>query len=141
MGSKGFTLIELMIVVAIIGILAAIAIPAYQDYTCRAKISEALGAAAPAKTAVTVDVAVRSALPAAGWQGFDTDTDTKYVQSVTWSGSELAVTIAGGTVGCALADGDQALVLSPILNANQVVDWRCKPGADVGRRYLPAACH
>ena len=82
MKNKGFTLIELMIVVAIIGILAAIALPAYQDYTCRAKMSEAINAMTPAKTAVTTYFAIQVGLPAADWDGFSTNLDTKYVQSV-----------------------------------------------------------
>ena len=81
---QGFTLIELMIVVAIIGILAAIAIPAYQDYTVRAKVSEAVVAASAAKAAVSEFAVSQNALPTtAAAAGFSTDIDSKYVNSVT----------------------------------------------------------
>src|ERR1700722_12157740 len=84
---KGFTLIELMIVVAIIGILAAIAIPAYQDYTIRSKVTEGIGLADAAKTAVSEayqagDIAGVTAL-AGSW----TSTPTKYVSGVTIAGT------------------------------------------------------
>ena len=83
---KGFTLIELMIVVAIIGILAAIAIPAYQDYTIRAQVSEGLSLAAAAKTAVAESFLTTGVPPAtraiAGMSANATDTSGKYVVSV-----------------------------------------------------------
>lgn len=140
MKNKGFTLIELMIVVAIIGILAAIAIPAYQNYTCRAKMSEAVSGMTPAKTSVTTYYAIMTELPAGGWDGYNSNMDSKYVQSVLWSGTELSAIIRGSAIGCGMSDSDEAVVLSPLTNANQIVDWRCKPGADVSLRYLPVSC-
>src|ERR1041384_3861138 len=83
---KGFTLIELMIVVAIIGILAAIALPAYQDYTIRAKVTEALSLAASAKTAVTESYISNGALPGTNADAGLPDANkiaSKFVQSVT----------------------------------------------------------
>lgn len=136
----GFTLIELMIVVAIIGILAAIAIPAYQDYTCRAKMSEAVNMLTQAKSELISYYAVKDAWPAATWDGFNSDVDSKYVKSITWDGNAFTVTIYGNTIGCGLSDNDDAVVMSPVTNQNRVVDWNCKPGADVAMQYLPAAC-
>ena len=82
---KGFTLIELMIVVAIIGILAAIAIPAYQDYTIRAKVSEGILAGSSARTAVSEVYANQGTLlPSAASMGVQSMT-SKYVTSVTWN--------------------------------------------------------
>src|SRR5690606_6196553 len=91
---KGFTLIELMIVVAIIGILAAVALPAYQDYTVRAKVSEAVLAGSTCRTAVSEAFQAASTLPAAGAFGCEVGSAnskaSKYVQSVT--------TLTGGII-------------------------------------------
>lgn len=140
MVQRGFTLIELMIVVAIIGILAAIAIPAYQDYTCRAKLAEAVSAANPMKVAVVAYYAVGTDLPDAAWHGATRDLDSKYVQSVRWNGNDVSVTVRGNRIGCAIPDEGQAFVLSPVTNASRVVDWTCQAGTDVAVQYLPANC-
>jgi type IV pilus assembly protein PilA len=138
---QGFTLIELMIVVAIIGILAAVAIPAYQDYTVRAKLSEAITAAAPAKTSVAEYAVSQNALPPdASAAGFSSNVDSKYVQSVIWNASSQIEVTVKAAVGGGVADGDIAFVLSPIFVANATkVDWNCKKG-EIDVKYLPADC-
>ena len=123
---KGFTLIELMIVVAIIGILAAIAIPAYQDYTIRAQVSEGMSLAAAAKTAVAESFLNTGVAPAArvnaGMTANATDTQGKYVASVT---------VANGTI--LIAYGNEAnqqiltetLGLTPYESGDLSVIWKC----------------
>src|SRR5690349_11920233 len=99
---KGFTLIELMIVVAIIGILAAIAIPAYQDYTIRAQVSEGMNLAAAAKAAVAETFLNRGVAPAnrtaAGMSANQGDTRGKYVSSVGIANGVITITYGGAEV-------------------------------------------
>ncbi len=136
---QGFTLIELMIVVAIIGILAAIAIPAYQDYTCRAKMSEAVTAVAPAKTAISEYFVTRGQLPADTYSGFEGNIGSKYVTSVKWASNNLTVAVDGGQIGCSIGTNVDAVVLSPMTSGSRV-DWACKPASGFSEQYLPASC-
>jgi type IV pilus assembly protein PilA len=123
---KGFTLIELMIVVAIIGILAAIAIPAYQDYTIRAQVTEGLNLAAAAKTAVTESFLNRGDAPAtrtvAGMSAAGTDTSGKYVTSVDVANGAIVITY--GNEANAQIQG-QTLGLTPYETADLSVAWQC----------------
>jgi type IV pilus assembly protein PilA len=125
---KGFTLIELMIVVAIIGILAAIAIPAYQDYTIRAQVSEGMNLAAAAKAAVAEFYLNRGRAPVnrqeAGMSPTHTDTSGKYVASVNVSNGTITITY-GNEANAVLVTGPQTLALTPYETPDRSVAWRC----------------
>jgi type IV pilus assembly protein PilA len=133
---KGFTLIELMIVVAIIGILAAIAIPAYQDYTIRSQVTEGLNLAGSVKAAVAETLAQTGAWPTTLTQlgivdagGAETPPVGKYVSSVDLAGNNgtIVITYSGAASGGqanAVIDA-QTLALQPYLSGNQDVIWRC----------------
>jgi type IV pilus assembly protein PilA len=127
---KGFTLIELMIVVAIIGILAAIAIPAYQDYTIRAQVSEGMNLAAAAKAAVAESFLNRGEAPLdreeAGMSPTETDTSGKYVTEVLVE--DGAIVIMYGNEANAVIDG-ATLGLTPYETPDLSVAWKCG-GAD-----------
>jgi len=138
---QGFTLIELMIVVAIIGILAAIAIPAYQDYTIRAQVSEGLNLAGGAKAAVTEYTMDTGNFPTdnseAGISAL-ADINGKYVTQVeVGSVGNGVITVTYGNDAHALIQGD-TLDLSPTTNPGSI-EWDCQ-SADLADKHLPAAC-
>jgi type IV pilus assembly protein PilA len=163
---KGFTLIELMIVVAIIGILAAIAIPAYQDYTIRSQVSEGLSLAGAAKAAVAESYSQTGVAPVnrmvAGMSNLITDTSGKYVSSVAVNTGTISIVYGGTEVNAKILA--KVLSLTPYETADASVTWKCGPApvptggtvallgtasggataavglTNVDSKYLPKAC-
>jgi len=138
---KGFTLIELMIVVAIIAILAAIALPAYQDYLIRSQVSEGSTLSSGAKTAVAEYFSNKGVLPAdndeAGLAAA-ADIKGKYVSEVEVSSTgTIEATFAGAAVNEKIKNG--VLVFSPITNAGSI-EWTCKAASGIDNKYLPTSC-
>jgi type IV pilus assembly protein PilA len=131
---QGFTLIELMIVVAIIGILAAVALPAYQDYTVRAKASEVMLAAAGGKNSVAEFFQVNGALPAAGSLTIATQSTTN-VASVAHTGNGVITATSQGAV-TGLSGG--TITLTPTDAGNGVLNWVCSGTLDA--KYRPSSC-
>jgi type IV pilus assembly protein PilA len=148
----GFTLIELMIVIAIVGILAAVALPAYQDYTVRAKISEAIATLGEAKTSVTeYYVTNNQTFPTTNLQaGVRGNIGTRILQSVRWTpatGGGFIVALLQTTGNNADLPGDAAgtsFVLSSLPTALTpgTVGWVCRPADSnpTPAKYLPANC-
>ena len=134
---KGFTLIELMIVVAIIGILAAVALPAYQDYTTRSKVSEVIVMAAPAKLAVTETASSLGSLASvtAANSGYVFPGATKYVSGITITDTTGVVTAASTVVN---ATGNIVLTPTPIGTNTGQLDWACT--TTILAKYVPSGC-
>ena len=132
---KGFTLIELMIVVAIIGILAAVALPAYQDYTIRAKVSELVLQASGFKTTVVEKAASDGTIGSAG-KGLTVSTGGRVAGGLVTDGGTITMHGTAATIGTSVS-----IVLTPSLGAGGRIAWLCSTAADTSQwKYVPAEC-
>jgi len=139
---KGFTLIELMIVVAIIGILAAVAIPAYQDYIARAQVSEAVSLSAGGKTPMAEYMADKGTWPmdASDVMG---NQSGKYTSTVTISVGVGLTTLSATITARIKSVGVNSSITGGLLNlatSDGGKNWTCTTGANLAAKYVPSSC-
>jgi|UPI00082B96F9 type IV pilus assembly protein PilA len=137
---KGFTLIELMIVVAIIGILAAVAIPAYQDYVARSQVSEGLAGAGAMKTSLSEYHVTQGAWPAAS--RYDNTDGGRYTSQITHDDSGIITVTMKSAAPVNSAIQGATFTVSPTVTSDAITDWQCAPGggSPIDAKYLPSGC-
>lgn len=131
---QGFTLIELMIVVAIVAILAAIALPAYSDYMKRSKVTEAVAAAGACKTSVAEYYASQNALPTDTDAAGCSDIASQYVSSVEVAAGVITVAVNDTNTGTGAGD----IVLTPTVTSDNITAWVCTTTLE--KKFAPASC-
>ncbi|WP_456448210.1 pilin [Thiolapillus sp.] len=132
---SGFTLIELMIVVAIVGILAAIAIPAYRDYMTRSKVSECAASLGACKTSVAEFSASRGHMPANATSAGCSTTASQYCDTLTVAGGAITIQVSG--TGDATADAC-SLTLTPVVAGGSITAWTGSSAPATCSKYVPA---
>jgi type IV pilus assembly protein PilA len=133
---QGFTLIELMIVVAIIGILAAVALPAYSDYIKKTKLAEVMAAATAPKAAIQEYYTVKAAIPPDDQITVD-KIKSKYVTGATYAGGKVTAT-AGG-IGDTQIDGGSFIVTAVEVAGQETLNWTCTT-TGIDKKFVSASC-
>ena len=149
---SGFTLIELMIVVAIIGILASVAMPGFRDYAARAKVTEALVQLTNCRNIIQEVYVSGSALPGIGAWGCEAENPSKFVERITTTDNGIVLVTLGGQVGD-LRLSQKDISMAPMNSSNAVMSdadvgtpvrrWRCgspADGTDLSANFLPSSC-